>query len=208
MKVVFLGDSITDCGKNNDRGSLIPIGQSYVMLISSRLGKDKPMQHTFVNSGISGDRCVNVLARIKIDCWNMQPDVVSLLIGVNDVWHEFDGQNGVSAERYESVMRMILTDTKKVLPRVKFILMAPYLLKDAVTKDYTDQFKEEVDKRAKIVEKLAAEFDAAYISLQNIFDSACQNAPASYWAGDGIHATPAGHQLIADAWMDAFKNIC
>ena len=207
MKIVFLGDSITDCGKNIERGSLVPVGQSYVMLVSSRLGRDEPMQHTFINSGISGDRCVDVLARIKKDCWNLEPDVISIFLGVNDVGHELYEHNGVSAERYEAVMRMILSDTKKALPNVKFILMAPFVFCGSLSEAYFDEFREGVKERAAIVEKLAKELNAPFISVQKLFDDACKEAPSSYWSGDGVHATPAGHQLLADAWMEAFNTL-
>ena len=103
MKILFQGDSITDVGRNTNNGSLNSIGQGYPCLIASRLGADEPETYEFVNRGISGNRIVDVYARIKADCWNLAPDLLSILIGVNDVWPEFGGKNGVDAKRFYNV---------------------------------------------------------------------------------------------------------
>ena len=207
MNIVFLGDSITDAGKTKDAGVINAIGQGYPMLICAKLGALEPMQHTFVNAGINGNRSVDVLARIKADCWNNKPDVVSILLCVNDVTHELAYQNGVSVKRFEAIMRMILEDTKDACPDVKFILMEPYVLPGEATKEHYEELCREIRLRAEIIKKLAEELSAPFIPLQEIFDAACDRAPASYWAWDGVHATPAAHQLIADAWMKAFETI-
>ncbi len=124
MKILFLGDSITDVGRNTNNGSLISIGQGYPLLVDACLSVKYPGEYTFENLGISGNRIVDVYARIKADCWNRKPDLVSILIGVNDVWHEFGGHNGVEADRFYNVYRMLVTDTKRALPESrKMILM-------------------------------------------------------------------------------------
>ena len=207
MNIVFLGDSITDAGKSENACVSNAIGQGYAMIISAKLGKDQPKQHRFVNAGISGDRCVDAFARIKSDCWNHTPDLVSVLLGVNDVWHELLFQNGVNAKRFEAVMRMMLQDTIEAFPDVKYIFMEPYLLPGEASEGKFETFSHEVQLRAKVVKKLAVEFSAPFVPLQEIFDEACKLAPASYWAWDGVHATPAGHQLIAEAWLRAFEML-
>ena len=204
MNIVFLGDSITDAGKSNNAGAINAIGQSYPMLICAKLGAAEPMQHTFVNSGISGNRCVDVLTRIEADCWNHKPDVVSVLLGVNDASYELTYQTGTGAKRFERMMRTMLQDTMEVCPNAKLILMEPYMLPGR--ENYVD-FLREVRVFAGSVRKLAEEFSAAFVPLQEIFDAACERAPASYWAWDGVHATPAAHQLIADAWIKEFETI-
>ena len=118
MKILFQGDSITDVGRNTNSGSLLSIGQGYPCLIASRLGADEPGKYEFVNRGISGNRIVDVYARIKADCWNLEPDLLSVLIGVNDVWHEFAVQNGVDADRFYAVYKMLVCDTKERLPGI------------------------------------------------------------------------------------------
>lgn len=208
MKIVYMGDSITDAGKYLANGSHIEIGQGYAMITAAKLGAKYPNTFTFVNSGISGNRVVDIYARIKSDLWNHNPDVLSLLIGINDVWHEIKENNGVDAKRFEAVYRMYITDTLNRFPNIKIIAMEPFILKGCATEDDWETFYNEARQRAAIVKKVAEEYDLSFIPLQEVFDKACELAPAIYWADDGVHPTPAGHQLIADAWLEAFeKNI-
>lgn len=206
MKVLFLGDSITDTGRNKNNGSLLDIGQGYAAIIAAKLSRENPKKYEFINRGVSGNRVVDLYQRIKADFWNLKPDVCSILIGVNDVWHEING-NGVEAERFENVYRMLLNDTKKVLPDIKFILIEPFVLNACATKDHWDMFEGEVQKRREIVKKLAAEFDTGLVLLQDKFDKLADEYGAEYWLGDGVHPTIAGHQIIAEEWLNCFKNI-
>jgi len=208
MKVLFLGDSITDTGRNTNSGSTISIGQGYAMLIDGRLSVKYPGEFIFENFGISGNRVVDIYARIKADCWNRNPDVLSLLIGVNDVWHEVGSQNGVDAKRFENVYRMLVCDTFERFPNMKFIAMEPFVLRAAATDAAWDIFASETALRGAVVKKIAEENGLIFLPLQKMFDDACKIRPADYWLADGVHPTPAGHQLIADAWIDAFeKNV-
>ena len=153
MKILFQGDSITDVGRNTNNGSLNSIGQGYPCLIASRLGADEPETYEFVNRGISGNRIVDVYARIKADCWNLAPDLLSILIGVNDVWHEFGGKNGVDAKRFYNVYKMLVTDTLEKLPGIRMILMEPFVLKASATEGAWDEFRSETEKRAEAVRR-------------------------------------------------------
>ena len=207
MKILFQGDSITDVGRNTNNGSLISIGQGYPCLITARLGADEPGKYEFVNRGISGNRIVDVYARIKADCWNLEPDLLSVLIGVNDVWHEFGGRNGVEANRFYNVYRMLVSDTQERLPGIRMILMEPFVLKASATEGAWDLFRSETEKRAEAVKRIAEECGVTFLPLQEMFDRAAEIAPASYWLGDGVHPTPAGHQLIADTWIRTFRAL-
>ena len=207
MKILFLGDSITDVGRNTHNGSLVSIGQGYPLLVDGFLSVKYPGEYEFENLGISGNRIVDVYARIKADCWNHVPDLISILIGVNDVWHEFGGRNGVEADRFYNVYKMLVTDTKKALPESrKMILMEPFLLKASATEGAWDLFRGETEKRAEAVRQIARETDQIFLPLQAMFDEAAEKMPPSYWLGDGVHPTPAGHQLIADAWIANFEK--
>ncbi|MBQ4192887.1 MAG: SGNH/GDSL hydrolase family protein [Clostridia bacterium] len=207
MKILFLGDSITDVGRNTNNGSLISIGQGYPLLVDACLSVKYPGEYTFENLGISGNRIVDVYARIKADCWNRKPDLVSILIGVNDVWHEFGGHNGVEADRFYNVYKMLVTDTKRALPESrKMILMEPFVLKASATEGAWEAFRSETEKRAEAVRRIAGETGQIFLPLQAMFDEAAQKMPASYWLGDGVHPTPAGHGLIADAWVKCFEE--
>lgn len=205
MKILFLGDSITDCAKNAAAGSTLPIGQSYVMLTAARLGADNLGKYEFVNQGISGNRIVDVYARIKRDCWNHQPDLISILIGVNDVWHEINHQNGVEADRFEKMYDALLSDTRAKLPNVKFMLLEPFVLPGGATNAHWEEFRAETAIRGEIVERLAKKYDAVYIPLQERLDKAAGEHP-EWITPDGVHPSPAGHQIIADAWLAAFPG--
>jgi lysophospholipase L1-like esterase len=203
MKILFQGDSITDCGRGNG------LGQGYPLLVSARLGLDAPDKYEFLNFGISGNRVVDVYARIKKDGWNHEPDVFSILIGINDVWHELGGQNGVEADRFYTVLKMLADDTIARFPKIRMIFMEPFTLNTGVVAENWDYFREETALRARAVERVARETNQLYLPLQNLFDAACEKADASYWLRDGVHPTAAGHQMIADAWLDLFeREIC
>jgi len=205
--VLFQGDSITDCGRCKEAQPNTPghLGFGYPNLVSSQLLLDHAGEmYTCINKGISGNRVVDLYARWKIDGLNLNPDLISILIGVNDVWHEAERQNGVEADRFEMVYRMMLEWTKKVLPGVKLLIMEPFaLLSDVVD----DNFLAEVKVRAQIAGKLAGEFDAVFLPLQEKLDAAAKIAPNNYWLSDGVHPTPAGHRMIADAWLKAAEPL-
>ena len=208
MKVIFLGDSITDAGRNTTNGSMVSIGQSYPLILDAKLSVSEPGKYEFVNTGVSGSRIVDIYARIKTDAWNNAPDVISILVGVNDVWHEFmEHHGGVDAKRFEAVYRMLLADTLERFPKVKFLMLEPFILYAAATQEKWDEFYHEVRLRAEVVQRIAAEFHQTFVPLQEAFDQASTMQPAEYWLADGVHPTPAGHQLIADAWLSAFQHV-
>ncbi|MBR4942505.1 MAG: hypothetical protein IKZ28_00600, partial [Clostridia bacterium] len=113
MRILFYGDSITDAGRNREEwGTEASFGCGYVKYAYPELQK---LGCEVINRGISGNRVVDLYARIKVDCWNFKPDLISILIGVNDVWHELYGENGVEIDRFEKVYRMLIEDTLKKL---------------------------------------------------------------------------------------------
>lgn len=204
-KIVFFGDSITDMCRNYEAQpfAAYAFGQGYVFLATAELMAKYPGEFEILNRGISGNRIVDLYQRIKCDVWNHKPDVLSILIGVNDVWHEVIRQNGVELERYEKVYRMIIEDTKKVLPNVKIILMEPYVLEGISTIDGYEKFKE-VYKYAEVVKKLANEYDLTFVPLQEKFNTLVKQHGVECYAKDGVHPDPAGAKVIADEWLDAF----
>ncbi len=202
--VLFQGDSITDCGRLTCGGSGFSnggLGAGYPGMIAARLMCDHPeTEWDFINRGIGGNRIVDLYARWKTDCLNLNPDWLSILIGVNDTWHRFGSNNGVEVPRYARFYRELLTWTRECLPHIKFILMDPFVCPGLPDRA---QFVEELTERRKVVAELAREFNAIHIPLQKLFDEAFTRAPEAYWAADGVHPTPAGHQLITDAWLKA-----
>lgn len=207
MNIIFLGDSITDAGRNTTSGCPYSIGQGYAMLAEAKLGSSEPGQHTFLNFGVSGERVVDIYAQIKARCWNNNPDVVSLYVGINDVWHEFSHTNGVDAERFERIYRMLVSDTVSRFPNVKFILIAPFILPGEFLSQAGESAIAEIKLRCDAISSVAKEFGYPVIDTQAIFDAACKRAPSTVWSVDGVHPTPEGHQLIADAWLEAYKTL-
>lgn len=205
-KLVFQGDSITDVGRNTERGSLKSIGQGYALICTARLTARYPQEFSVSNRGVSGNRIVDVYARIKKDLWNLNPDFLSVLIGINDVWHDVVNQNGVDAARFYTVYRMLVADTVERFPHIRMMLMEPFVLPGRATDAHLEEFRAETILRADAVRRIADEFGMTFLPLQETLDRACEAAPADYWVGDGVHPTPAGHQLIADRWLEAFEK--
>ena len=205
-EVMFQGDSITDAGRNANSGSLIPIGQGYAMIAAAYIGAKYPGEFEFVNRGVSGNRIVDLYARIKGDGWNDSPAVLSVLIGVNDVWHGLDWNNGVNPRRFRNIYRMLIEDTLIESPNTKMLIMEPFVLKGTANEAKWDRFEPMVYENAAIAKEVAAEFGQVFLPLQEVFNKACGVQPASYWLGDGVHPTVAGHQLIANEWIKCFEE--
>lgn len=198
-RILFQGDSITDAGRSrtDDKG----LGGGYPLLVASRLGRDYGEHYDVINRGISGNRVVDLYARWKIDCLNLKPDIISILIGVNDVWHELGSQNGVEAPKFERIYTMLLEETRQALPNVKILVLEPFVLPGRATREQWDAFDREVTLRAQAARRVAQTAGAQFVALQKPFEDACEHAPGDHWLADGVHPTPAGHQLIADIWV-------
>lgn len=205
--ILFQGDSITDCGRsreNPDPAFGAGLGSGYASMVAASLLCDRPeVNWNFYNRGISGNRIVDLYARWKVDALNLKPDLISILIGVNDTWHEFGSKNGVEVPRYEEFYRMLLTWTKEALPKTRIMLLEPFVLQfGAVGKDWVP----EINARRKAVKKIAADFKTDFIPVQEIMDKASKKAAPEHWLTDGVHPRPAGHKLIADAWLKTFAK--
>ncbi len=205
-KILYYGDSITDAGRNADRGSLLSIGQGYPVITASRLALDHPGELCFDNRGISGNRVVDLYSRIKVDCWNTNPDVLSILIGINDVWHDVNEHNGVEADRFENIYGLLVKETLERFPDIEIIIMEPFILHGWATDEKWDEFRAEADLRAQAAKRVAEKYGAHFLPLQKDFEDALKIQPAEYWIGDGVHPTIAGHQLIADKWLKLFEE--
>ncbi|MBE6916985.1 MAG: lysophospholipase [Ruminococcaceae bacterium] len=207
--ILFQGDSITDCGR--DRENDMNVGTGYPLLVKAELGFEKPEQYDFINRGISGNRIVDVYARIKQDIINLKPDYMSILIGINDVWHEIARQNGVAPAKFEKIYDMLLEEIKEALPGIKLMILAPFVLKGSATcvaeePDRWSRFDEGTKANAVIARKLAEKHGATFVELQSIFDE-LDAAHPGLWTGDGVHPTAAGHEVIKREWLKAFRTL-
>ena len=206
MRILFQGDSITDADRSwNDTTRL---GVGYARLVEASLGFDEPGEHQFFNRGISGNRIVDLYARIKSDIINLKPDVMSILIGVNDVWHELgDNPNGVAPEKFFKIYSMLIEEVKEALPDIKIMILEPFVLEACSTTANWEYFKEETKKRAEMAKKIAEKYNLPFIPLQEGFDELATKAPNAYWLGDGVHPTAKGHEYIKREWLKAYKKL-
>ncbi len=206
IRILFQGDSITDAGR--DRGNAGDLGRGYPLLVESTMGFEAPGEYQFLNRGIGGDRVTDLYARIKVDIINLKPDVMSILVGVNDVWHELkNGRDGVDEVKYFKIYSMLIEEIKAALPEVKIMILEPFVLKASATEEEWDTFRDEVHKRAKKAREIAEKYDLVFIALQDKFDEAAQKCPANYWLRDGVHPTPKGHELIKREWIKAYETM-
>ncbi|MEI6085138.1 MAG: SGNH/GDSL hydrolase family protein [Verrucomicrobiota bacterium] len=198
--ILFQGDSITDAGRDrNQAGPNAGLGTGYALMTAATLLASRPADKLkILNRGISGNRIVDLYARIKSDVINLKPAVLSVLIGVNDTWHEFGSQNGVPVPKYERIYTDFLIEVEAALPDIKLVLCEPFVLPcGVVTKDWVA----EMDERRAVVKKLSQKFSTVFVPFQTMFDAAQKLALPEYWAGDGVHPSAAGHQLMAQAWL-------
>ncbi|MEO8206442.1 MAG: SGNH/GDSL hydrolase family protein [Chthoniobacterales bacterium] len=199
--ILFQGDSITDAGRNFEYKAVNTIegfGLGYAGLIAAELLASRPADNLkFLNRGISGHRVTDLLARWRVDAINLKPDVLSILIGVNDTWHKFAYNNGCDLELYEKAYRLLLETTRKELPNTRLILCEAFAFpRGPVTHEWIAELK----LRSAIVQKLAKETNAVFVPFQQLFDSLLEQAPMEYWLPDGVHPSPAGHFLMAEFW--------
>ena len=206
MRILFQGDSITDADRSRNDDSRL--GTGYPRLVEAALGYEEPGKYEFINRGISGNRIVDLYARIKADILNLKPDVMSILIGVNDVWHELgDNPNGVDADKFYKIYAMLIEEVKAALPDIRIMILEPFVLKAGATEGRWEEFSTEVPKRAAMAKKIAEDFGLPFIPLQAGFDALSEKAPCSYWLGDGVHPTAKGHEYIKTQWLKAFKEL-
>ena len=203
--ILFQGDSITDCGRS--RESRNNMGHGYATLVGAALGAAEPYQYQFINRGISGNRVVDLYARIKRDFLNLKPDYLSILIGVNDVWHEYAAEpNGVDDAKYRRVYDLLIEELKAELPDVKIYILEPFVLKGSGTEAHWEEFDREVRLRAKSAKWIAEKHSLTFVPLQERLDALCEKCEAAYLLRDGVHPTAAGHEVIARALMEAVRK--
>ena len=202
--VLFQGDSITDGGR--DRGVADPnwpagLGSSYPLLVASAALAAHPDRGLrFYNRGVSGNKVPDLQHRWADDTLALKPDVLSILVGVNDFWHKLGlGYTG-TVQDYETQYTTLLADTKRALPRVRIVVLEPFVLRCG---SVDDRWFPEFDQRRAAAARVAQHAGATFVGLQEVFDDLARKATPQYWAADGVHPTPAGHSVIAERWRRA-----
>jgi lysophospholipase L1-like esterase len=205
--ILFQGDSITDSGRNREDNSFnkaSALGYGYPMLAGAALLEKYALLNLKVyNKGISGNKVYQLAERWDADCLDLKPDILSILIGVNDIWHKLDGNYNGTVEIYKNDYIALLERTKKALPNVKLIICEPFAVRGVKAVD--DRWYPEFYGYQKTARDIASQFGATFIPYQRIYDEAQKQAPGFYWTGDGVHPTLAGAQLMAHAWLATVK---
>ena len=200
--VLFQGDSITDSqrekkrkGANDGRA----MGRGYPILIGSDLLRDNPaMDLKFFNRGISGNRVPSLQQRWAKDCIDLKPNVLSILVGVNDIWHKMNGKYDGTTETYRTGFAKLLADTKRQLPECKIVICEPFALRVGAVKD---SWFPEFDDRRQVAREVCDQAGAVWVPFQSMFDQAIEaGTSAKYWAADGVHPSMAGNALMAETW--------
>lgn len=204
-KVLFIGDSITDAGR--DRLNKTDLGQGYPLLVAAELQALLPQKKlTFYNRGISGNRLIDLKNRWEKDCLDINPDIVSILIGINDTSHQVTKSEKIDLkeiDKFEENYRFLL---KSLIQRTdaRVVLMEPFVLPYPKSRM---NWRRELDPRIQIVRKVARDYQTDLIPLDGIFNSAGISNGYSYYTGDdGVHPTVAGHGLIKEAWLECLKD--
>ena len=229
--ILFQGDSITDCGRyrkaTEEKQSTIrpfrdgkllkritALGDGYPAMVTAELQSRYPGKYRYINRGVGGDRITDIYSRIVADIIKVKPDYMSLLIGVNDVWRNYDSDGtGTGIERFQKVYDIVLDELKAEFPQLKIIIMGAFVLEGPATRSKPEDpnrynnFRNDVAVMADIAKKLAEKYGHSYIDLQAAFDEAVKTVPASELSGDGVHPSAKGHQLITEKWLEAFSKL-
>lgn len=202
--VLLQGDSITDAGrdkKNELANNPWSFGVGYANHIGSWLLEAMPEKHLSIyNRGISGNKVYQLADRWDKDCLDLKPNVLSILIGVNDYWHFRNGKYDGTPEIYENDFRNLLNRTMDALPELKLMICQPFILTGTSAVD--ESWVEPFSAYQAAAKKISDEFGAIWVPFQNVFDQAVEVADPTYWAADGVHPSMAGAQLMANTWLE------
>jgi lysophospholipase L1-like esterase len=202
--VLFQGDSITDAGRDREAAGanvMQALGYGYVSHVAAELMLREPSLGLRVyDRGVGGDKVYQLADRWEPDCLALRPGVLSVLVGVNDYYHNFLHGTGGTVAEYENDYDTLLERTCAELPGIRLILGEPFLLKAG---DITEAHVEGITAYRDAARRIAEKYRAVWVPYQRVFNEALKDAPAEYWAPDGVHPTPAGHMLMARAWLAA-----
>ena len=205
-RVLFQGDSITDMGRGRTEDPNHLLGHGYAFLIAAKEGAGFPERRfIFINRGISGNTSEDLATRWQADALDLKPDVLSILIGVNDVGHPLNADQPFSVEDYEKRYDKLLADTVAALPGVKLILGEPFFGLGKGTAAHIERWQTIMPQVRAVVAKLGEKYHAPVVHYQQVFDAAVKRASIDYWIWDGVHPTYSGHQLMADEWQRTYK---
>jgi len=201
--ILFQGDSITDAGRNRDLAGEpnhpSAIGNGYAWMAGSQLLLDQPDLNIF-NRGISGNKVPQLAERWDAECINLKPNLLSILIGVNDIWHGLNGGFDGTPESYENDYLSLIERTQQALPDVRLVICEPFVLRcGAVNDNWFPTF----DGYRAAAKKVAEVHGAVFVPFHTVFEEASKIAPPEHWAHDGVHPSVFGSALMARTWLRA-----
>lgn len=204
-KLLFIGDSITDAGRtrpNPSEGLFDPMGRGYVTMVDALLGAVYPAHAIrVVNVGNSGNTVRDLSNRWQTDVLDLKPDWLSVMIGINDVWRQFDvpkiTEAAVQLEEYERTLDGLLSKTRPALKGL--VLMTPYYIES----NASDKMRARMDQYGQVVRKLAGQYDAVFVDTQAAFNTVLEHYYPGTLAWDRVHPNQTGHMVLAKAFLDA-----
>lgn len=208
--ILFQGDSITDGNrlKDNDWDLNHQMGHGYAYIINGTLGVKYPEKNLkFINKGISGNKASDLYARWIEDAININPDILSILVGINDCEQFRLYGNSSDSVRFEKTYRLLLDDMLEHNPDVKIVLLEPFGLPVGERKDNFSEMYAILKGYQDATKRVAEDYGAIFIPLQEKFNELSEKYSPDYWSWDGIHPTVCGHQIIADEWMEKCKKL-
>lgn len=203
--ILFIGDSITDA--NRRREDPTDLGYGYPLLVAAALLERYPeLNLSLVNRGIGGNKITDLANRWEEDCLALDPDIVSILIGINDTWHNVGTEafgTQESIDRFEFYYRILL-QTVKERTNAQIILMEPFVLPHPIDRK---EWRIDLNSRIQVIRKLAKEYETDFVALDERLNALGMKQSYAYWTGqDGVHPTLAGHAVIAKAWLEQLEN--
>lgn len=203
MKIVFQGDSITDAGR--DKRNYHDMGNGYPKYASALVAEAFPhVEFEFINMGIGGNRTCQLFDRLYTDAIAFEPDIISILIGINDIWHRH------GAGRIETTDEQVATNYRAILERLKkqthakIVMLSPFLLDN----EEKEAWRPELERLLPIIRSLADEFADVYIPLDKLFEEALKTQPEpKFYSADGVHPNANGAEFIGKHYFDAIAPL-
>jgi lysophospholipase L1-like esterase len=200
QKILFIGDSITDCGR---RDSQRPLGAGYVKLFADLMIIREPDKRVaIINKGVSGDRVTGLCNRWTDDVLRQRPDWLSIKIGINDIHSHWRNEKdtAVTPERYETAYREILERTRQALPKCRILLVDPfYISRDTASNSQRKQILDLMPPYLAIVEKLRCTFKTRHIKTHELFKRLLKCYDSDMFCPEPVHPNPTGHLAVAEA---------
>lgn len=201
--ILFQGDSITDAGRNRKQegsaNNMRALGHGYPLMIGADVMLANPsLELQVFNRGISGHKVPDLQKRWDKDCVDIKPNLLSILVGVNDIWHKLNGNYDGTVQSYLTGFKQLLAETRQKLPNTTIVICEPFALKTGAV---NGKWFPEFDQRRAAAREASDSIGAIWVPFQKMFDDAvAAGTQPAFWANDGVHPSIAGNALMAETW--------